>query len=110
MSHLLRLQACNFKICTLDRKYDVCLSPKQLDEEVATYHLPVLGTELTVFTEEQTWSCGLAAFMDGFRWHPSHQAFIENVIAFSTFIHDITFLDHMKMNIVFVGYIGFFTT
>ena len=29
-------------------------------------------------------------------------ALIENVFAFSTYIHDIIILDHMKMNIAFV--------
>ena len=34
-------------------KNDVCFLPKQLDEQVATLHFPVLGAMLTVFAEEQ---------------------------------------------------------
>ena len=39
-------------------KNDFQLLPEELDEKVATWHLPSLGAGLTVFTQEHTDSIG----------------------------------------------------
>ena len=44
-------QACNSNISTMNRQYVVYLSPEQLDEKVATYHLLILVTELADFAQ-----------------------------------------------------------
>jgi len=45
----------NWKETDASKKYknDVYLLPKHLDEKVARLHLPALGAQLTVLTQEQ---------------------------------------------------------